>query len=78
MTIWGRGLGCTMDEEDPNKDLEALKNDAQQHRREMEKAWAQAGTMAAIENINMENLAKKAERKKTKARKPDNHQGTQH
>lgn len=51
---------------DPDKELEALNNEAQQLRRDAEKALAQANILAAYETVSLESQARKAEKKLAK------------
>jgi Leu/Phe-tRNA-protein transferase len=53
-----------MDEAD--KELEAIKDEAQRHRKDAEKAWAQANIQSAYETVSREGQAKKAEKKQAK------------
>lgn len=51
---------------DPDKELEALNNEAQQLRRDAEKALAQANILSAYETVSLESQARKAEKKLAK------------
>lgn len=52
-----------------NKELEAIKDEAQRHRNAAEKALAQANILAAYETVSQESQVRKAEKKQAKEEK---------